>query len=320
MQLNSTFLEKQVLLSTKASLSSQLRALTAHEGVDVVFSCGFTRAHLAREAWRFIAPFGRLIDSGRKNVLERSVMDTVPLHGGANYISFDMLDLYKWRPQILAKLLKQVVSLYNNQSIGPVVTPVKKSVTELDSAIAAFSDHFASAKTLIIYEPCGTFLNVIPARPKIAFRSDASYLLVGCLGGLGRSLTSWMMRHGARRFVFLSRSGADAKQASILVKDLQTAGADVQVVRGDVTNKADVERAVASVPATSPIRGVIQAAMVLKVSEMNYLDSYCLLTNTRMVFSSQCLTRIGRLRLTPKCRGHGTCKKFSVILPSISSS
>ena len=302
--------EKQVLLSTKASLSSQLRALTGREGVDVVFSSGFTRAHLAREAWRFIAPFGRFVDSGRKNVLKRSVMDTVPLHRGANYISFDMLDLYKWRPQILAKLLTQVVTLYNKQSIGPVVIPVKKNVAELDSAIAAFSDHFVSAKTLIIYEPCDTPLNVIPARPKIAFRSDASYLLVGCLGGLGRSLTSWMMKHGARRFVFLSRSGIDAKQASILSKDLQTAGADIQVIRGDVTIKTDVERAVASVPAMSPIRGVVQAAMVLRVSEMNYVDNGSLLTNTRTAFSTHCLTRIGRIRLTPRCRVHGTCKRF----------
>ena len=265
--------KEQVLLSTRGSLSSQLQAVTGREGVDVVFSSGFTNAHLAREAWRSIAPFGRFIDSGRKNVLKRSAMDTVPLHRGANYLSFDILDLYKWKPEILSKLLEQVVSLCQKQSISPIVTTTKRNLAELDSAIAAFSDHFTSDKTLVIYEPSEKPLNVIPTRPKLTFRPDASYLLVGCLGGLGRSLTMWMMKHGARRFVFLSRSGADAEQAAILVKDIQAIGADVQVVRGDATVKADVERAVTGVPTESPIRGVVQAAMVLRVGQMTIPDA-----------------------------------------------
>lgn len=74
-----------------------------------------------------------------------------------------------------------------------------------------------------------------------------------------------MMTRGARQFVFLSRSGADKPEAAALVRQLQESYEDIsiQVVRGDVSIRADVDRAVSM--ARSPIRGVVQAAMVLAV-------------------------------------------------------
>jgi hypothetical protein len=86
------------------------------------------------------------------------------------------------------------------------------------------------------------------------------------LGGLGRSLTMWMMKKGARNFCFLSRSGADARDAAQLVKDLEAAGAVIKIVRGDVSVRVDVQRAVSEISAHYPINGVVHAAMVLRVS------------------------------------------------------
>jgi hypothetical protein len=74
-----------------------------------------------------------------------------------------------------------------------------------------------------------------------------------------------MMKKGARRFAFLSRSGTDGEQAAILVEDVKKAGAEVQVIRGDVTVKKDVESATKAIPSKFPLRGVVHAAMVLKV-------------------------------------------------------
>lgn len=51
--------------------------------------------------------------------------------------------------------------------------------------------------------------------------------------------------------------------ASDLVSDLEEAGAEVTVIRGDVANYEVVELAVAS--ATKPIGGIIQAAMSINV-------------------------------------------------------
>ena len=93
------------------------------------------------------------------------------------------------------------------------------------------------------------------------FDAKKSYVLIGCLGGLGRSLSKWMFQRGARNFTFLGRSATDKAAAREVVENLERAGATVQVVRGDVSNKDDVVACMNISP--QPIGGVIQAAMGL---------------------------------------------------------
>ena len=93
---------------------------------------------------------------------------------------------------------------------------------------------------------------------------EKTYLLSGCLGGIGRSISKWLMRQGARKFVFIGRSGLDKEAARRLVQDLGDAGAKVTVIRGDVGVYEDVQKCVDAVDGL--IGGVVQAAMGLDVS------------------------------------------------------
>lgn len=112
-------------------------------------------------------------------------------------------------------------------------------------------------------------LQIQPADKELRFSADAAYLLVGCLGGLGRSLTTWMMEKGCRNFAFISRSGVDKPEAAKVVESITEAGASAQVFRADATIETDVAKVVSEVNASRPIRGVVHAAMVLQVSISN---------------------------------------------------
>lgn len=90
--------------------------------------------------------------------------------------------------------------------------------------------------------------------------------MVGCLGGLGRSLAKWMVNQGARDLIFLSRSGTEKETAAQLVHDLEATGARVLVVRGDVRRFEDVEKIVAA--SRYPIGGVVQASMAIAVRKL----------------------------------------------------
>ncbi|GKT75184.1 LOW QUALITY PROTEIN: polyketide synthase [Colletotrichum tofieldiae] len=257
-------LTRQQVLSSPEEVNSFLRSGLGRRGVDVVYSSGWSPYWLSREAWRSIAPSGRFVDSGRKKVLNRQSIDTVPFHRGASYCSYDIVDMFKCKPVTVSELLADAVRLHREGRIAMRVPPQTVNIAELDRAVAQFSDDLASGRTVAEYEVSATPLQMLPSVELIEFSGRATYLLVGCLGGLGRSLTSWMMRNGARNFCFLSRSGADAKPAAALVSDLEAAGADVVIVRGDASVPEDVRRAVASIPADRPLRGVVQAAMVLR--------------------------------------------------------
>lgn len=92
--------------------------------------------------------------------------------------------------------------------------------------------------------------------------NSASYLLVGGLGGLGRAISTWMIEHGARHLIYLSRSAGLGPDDESFVHELSSLGCHVQLVQGSVTDPEDVTRAVKG--ATHPLKGILQMSMVLR--------------------------------------------------------
>ncbi|KAI8317779.1 Reducing polyketide synthase DEP5 [Colletotrichum sp. SAR11_240] len=103
-------------------------------------------------------------------------------------------------------------------------------------------------------------VEVTPASPQ--FRSDAAYLLVGGLGGIGRAVATWMAEHGAGELIFLSRSAGTGPQVESFLGELRSQGCVVKAVAGSVAILEDVTRAVNA--ADHPIAGVFQMSMVLR--------------------------------------------------------
>jgi NAD(P)-dependent dehydrogenase (short-subunit alcohol dehydrogenase family) len=98
------------------------------------------------------------------------------------------------------------------------------------------------------------------ALKELRLDSSASYLLVGGLGGLGRSVARYFVEHNARRLVFLSRSAGAGPEDQDFIRELESQGCSVQIVKGSVISTEDVARAVAAAP---NLKGVLQASMVL---------------------------------------------------------
>ena len=108
---------------------------------------------------------------------------------------------------------------------------------------------------------------VIPSPiPVKLLRDDASYLIVGGTGGIGRCITRWMARSGARHIVLASRSGGDKPEILELIRELFASGVKVSVEKCDVTLPQDVSRLLTGILRDMPpIRGIIHGAMVVKV-------------------------------------------------------
>jgi acyl carrier protein len=102
-----------------------------------------------------------------------------------------------------------------------------------------------------------------PTRKPIRFRADASYLIIGGLGGFGLAVAEWMLRNGAGHVVLASRSGVASDDARQAVASLRKLGG-VLVVKADVSRERDVARMLRAIARKlPPLRGLIHAAMVL---------------------------------------------------------
>lgn len=101
------------------------------------------------------------------------------------------------------------------------------------------------------------------------FKSNASYLLVGGLGGIGRALSTYMVEHGARELIYLSRSAGTTASDQAFATELQSMGCTAIFVPGDVCNKDTVTATLKK--ATHPVKGIVQLSMVLRDQNFSFM-------------------------------------------------
>lgn len=108
------------------------------------------------------------------------------------------------------------------------------------------------------------------------FDADATYVISGGFGGLGRVMIEWMVGKGARNLLIPSRSGASSQAALDLVAKFRDQGIRIATPRCDVSSADDFSRVLqeytSSMP-QAPIKGCINSAMALRdaiFSNMNH--------------------------------------------------
>ncbi|MFE3560272.1 SDR family NAD(P)-dependent oxidoreductase [Streptomyces sp. NPDC059193] len=95
------------------------------------------------------------------------------------------------------------------------------------------------------------------------FGPEGTVLVTGATGALGALAARHLVtRHGVRSLVLASRRGAGAEGAEALVAELTGHGAAVSLVACDVSDRAQVEALLASVPAEHRLTGVVHTAGV----------------------------------------------------------
>ncbi|KLO99257.1 putative polyketide synthase [Fusarium fujikuroi] len=241
---------------------------TSGRGVNVILNS--LVGDLMHDSWRCLADFGRFVEVGKRELVDAGRLDMSMFLRNATFTAFDLSELFYSQDQfhrsIWDRLISETLKLYRDGEIQP--PPIKVfDVSQIAQAYRSFLGKDRVGKIVISMEDQQARVPVAPPLYLSVFDPEKVYLLVGCLGGLGRSLSRWMMTRGARRFVFLGRSGADRPSARQLISRLEKAGATVEVVRGDVCNLSDVTKAVeACVSAGRHIGGIVQAAMGLSES------------------------------------------------------
>lgn len=98
------------------------------------------------------------------------------------------------------------------------------------------------------------------------FDPNASYVVVGGLGGCGRAILRWMANKGATNIIVPSRSGASSQAAKDIVAELAAKAVRVIATRCDASSTADLSSLLQDcAEIMPPVKGCINAAMVLQV-------------------------------------------------------
>ncbi|KAI1300936.1 putative polyketide synthase [Xylaria venustula] len=250
----------RIFNSRDSSFLPAVMDATGGRGVDVVLNS--LSGELLHASWQCVAEFGTMVEIGKRDFRRRAKLPMENFEQNRAFIGLDICLICKVQPRRVAELIERSVGLIQRGIIGgPIIADLYPAM-EIQDAIRTMQSAQHIGKIIVSMPEDPQTLEARVSKPVTVLNGDRSYLLVGGLGGLGRAVATWMTENGARELIFLSRSAEKSPEAQHLLEDLRSQNCQAHLVAGDVTNAADVRRAVEC--GVRPLAGIINMAMVLK--------------------------------------------------------
>ncbi|KAL2864803.1 type I polyketide synthase [Aspergillus lucknowensis] len=248
--------------SHDASFLPDLMRETQGRGADVVLNS--LAGKLLHASWECVAEFGKMFEIGKRDFLTHGNLAMTPFLKNRTFYGVDLMHLKDADPRLYEELQAEYEEWRREGKIEPI-RPIRVfDAVDIVDAFRHMQLGTHMGKILIKMPTSPADIPCAASNPEVSFRSDASYLLVGGLGGVGQAITLWMVERGARHFVFLSRSGGTSPDDQAFLEELDQQNCTSTLVMGSVCNLGDVQRAVSqSQMEGRPLAGVLNLSLVL---------------------------------------------------------
>jgi NADPH:quinone reductase-like Zn-dependent oxidoreductase/NAD(P)-dependent dehydrogenase (short-subunit alcohol dehydrogenase family)/aryl carrier-like protein len=259
--------KSHILSSANTDFGDAIRRLTRERGVDVVLNQLADGA--APESWACIAPFGRFIDVTEKDVFVGSANGPKgtfipPMTKNVMFASVNFPDLVS--SQLFAKIFQKVYQLIADNKVHIPNPLMSFAQSDVEQAFRALQSDKLVGKVVIEMKSDETVEMELSPNAKPLFHADATYLVAGAFGGIGQSITRWMVKHGAKHLILPSRSDVVRTDREKFVQDLQMEGSNIYAPTCDIADRDQLQEMLGSLQDLPPIKGCIQAAMVMRDS------------------------------------------------------
>ena len=259
-----------VMDSRSLAFAEEIMAITRGEGVDIVLNA--LPGQGIEKGLSVLRANGRFLEIGRRDIWQNSKIGLGHFTRNLTLIAIDVDRSGREQPEVVTQVFREVVEGFADGSLTPLPIMLYEP-GEIASAFRLMAQSRHTGKLVLAFKERTVPLAPAPANDTPPVRADATYLLTGGLGGFGLVVADWLVRNGARHLVLVGRTGAVTPEAISAVAQLEANGAEVRVVKADVTREADVEQLVTEIARTMPpLRGIMHMAMVLDDSFIAQLD------------------------------------------------
>ena len=258
--------------SRDLSFAKGVMRMTKGRGVDCIINS--LSGEALRQSWHCIAPFGNFVEIGMKDILSNTGLEMRPFLQDASFTFLNMKHVLSDNPDLMAEIIDGTFDFLRRGIIKPVSPVTVYPISDAENAFRLLQTGKHRGKVALRW--AGT--DVVPVLHRVnsslILDQNATYLLVGGLGGLGRSLANLLADHGARHLCFISRSGDASESAQKLIRDLDSRKVQITVYSCDVADEDSLAHTLRQCSETMPaVKGVFQCAMVLRdnlFERMNY--------------------------------------------------
>ncbi|KAI1087949.1 putative polyketide synthase [Rostrohypoxylon terebratum] len=257
--------EDHIFYSRDTSFAQGVMRVTRGRGVDVVFNS--LSGDSLEAGWDCVAPYGRFIEIGKVDIAANSALPMARFAQNVTFGAVDMHHIARTNINLLRQLMIKVLDLACRQDFIGIPTPIHVfPVSELEKAFRFVQSGKNSGRTVVTLEDAEVVQKLVVRRSTWQFDQNASYVVLGGLGGLGRPIIRWMVSRGAKHLIIPSRSGATSQPAINVVSELREYGVRVLAPR---CNAAVADELSATLNAAyskrfPPVRGCINCSMDLQ--------------------------------------------------------
>ncbi|KAI1808155.1 ketoacyl-synt-domain-containing protein [Daldinia bambusicola] len=243
----------------------EIQDATGGRGMDVVFTSSSSFPASTPDlnrVWAGAARFGHIVHiQGTFHARIGSWNTRADLAENISFTSINLLNLTVTRPRLMRDILRDVLQCLSKGALRPLKKTVILRITGLGQGLRMIQQ--GTLHPIIISAQNSEKVMAMHYASRRFLNPDGTHVIIGGTGGLGRSTAKWMVKHGARHIVLLSRSGGKAAELRQLIDNIQDR-ANIIVKICDIASEDGVYRLVKELAETlPPICGVIHAAMML---------------------------------------------------------
>jgi 3-oxoacyl-(acyl-carrier-protein) synthase/NADPH:quinone reductase-like Zn-dependent oxidoreductase/acyl carrier protein len=239
---------QHVLPSRTVDFAEQVMHLTGERGVDVVLNS--LTGVLAEETLSVLVYGGRFLEVGKRDTLSPELVRQ--RRPDVRHFVFDFGEEAARDASLVPSLLQETLQSIMTEAL------VALPVTQFTDAKEALR-YMAQARHIGKIVVTQTHLSAGVLNPD----PDATYLITGGWGGLGLLFAQALVERGARHLMLMGRN-APVSEASEAIQQMRLRGVDVKAESCDVADRSAVECALAAIPASQPLKGILHAAGVIE--------------------------------------------------------
>lgn len=250
-----------IIDTTSDRCSEEVMRLTSGSGVDFFFSPSPDQLEVGAQC---VAENGHVFLVLNANTTASKATSGILQNSCFSLHNFDLFAQVQKRPKVFAKAWAEVFGLQisGKLDICPQQLVLEESLDYLHDLWKNMS--MAPGRQLNTLSFTGDSLLRIGNNPlKLAsLDPDATYILVGGLGGLGKAVAQLMADRGAQHLLFLSRSGAKTEEDFEFLHTLSARGLTAKAFPVDICDQAALQQTLDNT-GMPPIKGAVQCAAVI---------------------------------------------------------
>jgi NADPH:quinone reductase-like Zn-dependent oxidoreductase/NADP-dependent 3-hydroxy acid dehydrogenase YdfG/acyl carrier protein len=258
--------------SRSLAFADDILAATNGEGVDVVLNS--LAGEAIRRNLRVLKPFGRFLELGKRDFFENTPIGLRPFKDNISYFGIDADQLLTGRPQLAARLFREVMTLFREGALTPLPSRVFPAERVVD-AFRVMQQARHIGKVVVSLAHARPDVERPAAAPQaLHIAKESTWLVTGGLSGFGLESARWLAAHGAGHLVLAGRRGLDTPGVREAIAELAAKGVNVQALACDITDSQAVARMIEGIrKAMPPIEGILHAAATFDDALLQNLDA-----------------------------------------------